>query len=487
MTTNLFRRSIAVAVALSLTGCAVTSPQIKPYVPVAGAWNEGGPAGAAVVSPTWWQSFGSPELQSLVDEALAGSPDLAIATERVNQAEAQVRVAGASLFPMLTAGTDTSTRRTSGGGGATTNSSTGLTLTASYELDLWGKNRAGVRSAESSLAAKEFDRDAAQLTLISGVATSYFDVLALRTRLGIARENLASAERVNELVAARARNGAASALDVSRQEATVLSQRAAILPLEQLERQTLAALAVLVGRPPEGFDVKGTSVVDLSVPAIDPGLPADLLVRRPDLASAEAQLAAANADVAAARAALLPTIQLTGTAGLASSALLSLVSSGTTTAIGIAASLLQPIFDGGRLRGQKTIAESRERELVETYRKAILSGFEDVEKALVAASRLAEQEQVQTDVQTRAGESLRLAEVRYRQGADDLLTVLDAQRTLFAAQDQLAELRQSRLDAAVSLYKALGGGWSEAQAAAGAATAAAPSAVDRVVESVAGR
>jgi outer membrane protein, multidrug efflux system len=227
------RRSIAVIVALSLTGCALTSPQLKPYVSVAGTWNESGPAHAAVVSPTWWESFGSEELRSLVAEALAGSPDLAIATERVHQAEAQVRVAGASLFPMLSAGTDTSTRRTGGAGGATTSSTTGLTLTASYELDLWGKNRAGVRSAESSLAARQFDRDTAQLTLLAGVATSYFDVLALRSRLGIARENLAIAERVNELVAARARNGAASALDVSRQEATVLSQRAALLPLER--------------------------------------------------------------------------------------------------------------------------------------------------------------------------------------------------------------------------------------------------------------
>ena len=173
----------------------------------------------------------------------------------------------------------------------------------------------------------------------------------------------------------------------------------------------------------------------------------------------QAQLAASNADVTAARAALLPSIKLTGSAGLASGALLSLASGGTTAAIDIAASLLQPIFDGGRLRGQKAVAESRERELVETYRKVILSAFADVEKALAGTSRLGQQEQLQSDVQTRAQESLRLAEVRYRAGADDLLTVLDAQRTLFAAQDQLAQIRQDRLEAAVSLYKALGGGW----------------------------
>ncbi|HMH52994.1 MAG TPA: efflux transporter outer membrane subunit [Candidatus Acidoferrum sp.] len=465
---NVFRQSVAVVLALSLTGCAIVSPKLKPDVPVAGAWNEAAPASAAVVSPTWWRSFESVELSSLVDEALDGSPDLAIATERVHQAEAQVRVVGASLFPMLSAGGDTSTHRTSGAGGAVTSNATGLSLTASYELDLWGKNRAGKRSAESSLAASQFDRDTARLTLISGVATSYFDVLALRTRLGIARENLAIAERVLELVSARARNGAASALDVSRQEATVLSQRAALLPLEQLERQTLAALAVLLGRPPEGFDVQAAGVVDLAVPAVDPGLPAELLVRRPDLASAEAQLAASNADVAAARAALLPSIKLTGTAGLASGALLSLVSGGTTSAIGIAASLLQPIFDGGRLRGQKAIAESRERELVETYRKTILSAFVDVEQALAGASRQGQQEQLQDAVQARARESLRLAEVRYRSGADDLLTVLDAQRTLFAAQDQLAQVRLNRLQSAVGLYKALGGGWSGPEATAAA-------------------
>jgi len=474
---NVFRRSMAIALVFCLSGCAIVSSRLTPEVPVAGAWNEATPADAAAVSPTWWKAFDSTELQSLVDEALAGSPDLAIASERVQQAEAQVRVAGASLFPVLSAEGDASGHRTSTvdsaktAGRAVVDSAANVGLTASYELDLWGKNRANVRSAESSAAASRFDRDTAQVTLVSGVATSYFDVLALRARLAIARENVDTAQRVLDVVSARARNGAASALDVSRQEATVLEQQAALLPLEQQERQTLAALAVLVGRPPEGFDVKGTQIADVTVPAIDPGLPSTLLVRRPDLASAEAQLAAANADVAAARAALLPTITLTGTAGLATSALTSLATGGTTAAIGIAASLLQPIFDGGRLRGQKAIAESKERELVETYRKAILAAFEEVEQALAATSHLGQQQQLQEEVQTRARESLRLAEIRYKAGADDLLTVLDAQRTLFTAQDQLAQVQLDRLQAAVSLYKALGGGWSASETATPAASA----------------
>jgi NodT family efflux transporter outer membrane factor (OMF) lipoprotein len=433
---------------------------LKPNVSAPGAWNESAAPDAAAVTSTWWSSFGSAELHSLVARALQGSPDLAIATERVLQAEAQVRIAGASLFPTLDLGVGSSARQTNG---SRTESGSAV-LSVSYEVDLWGRNRSGVRAAESSFAATAFDRDTARLTLIAGVATAYFDVLSLRSRLATARDNLSIAERVFELVSARARNGAASALDVSRQEAAVLSQRAAILPLEREERQTLAALAILTGAVPQGFEVKAADVSELTVPAVDPGLPAQLLVRRPDLASAEARLAAANADLAAARAALLPSIALTGSAGVASNALLA-IAGGPTSALSIGLSILQPIFDGGRLRGQVSIAESQERELVESYRKAILTAFGEVEDALVAASRQAQQEALQREVETHAREALRLAEIRYREGVDDLLTVLDAQRTLFAAQDQLSQIRGGRLDAAVDLYRALGGGWSPEDAA----------------------
>ncbi|HZN24746.1 MAG TPA: TolC family protein, partial [Burkholderiales bacterium] len=260
-------RSICIAVALALTGCGTTSPMLKPNVSAPAGWNEPAASGAVGVSADWWHSFGSAELQGLVAQALAGSPDLAIAMERVRQAEAQVRIAGASLFPTIDLGFGSSTRLTSDSRGSTRTEASSATLAVSYEVDLWGRNRSGVRSAQSSLAASVYDRDTARLTLIAGVATGYFDVLSLRSRLAVARENLAVAERVLELVSARARNGAASALDVSRQQAAVLSQRAALMPLEQQERQTLAALAILAGRTPQGFDLKATGVADLQVPA----------------------------------------------------------------------------------------------------------------------------------------------------------------------------------------------------------------------------
>ena len=309
-------------------------------------WVESGTPGAAAFTQDWWRGFGSEELSGLIAAALRASPDLAIAEEHVRQAEAQARIAGASLFPGLNFGAATARRETRPDGGAwtTVDGSSGA-LSASYEIDLWGRNASGLRSAESSLRATRYDLETVRLTLLSGVASSYFQVLSLRGRLVIARENLAIAERVLKVVDARVRNGAASKLDLARQQAAVLALRASLAPLDLQERQTLYALAILVGRVPENFAAEGASVGALAVPSVAPGLPADLLVRRPDLASSEAQLAAANADVAAARAALLPAISLTGSAGLASTVLINFLHA-PTAALSLGASLLQPIFDG---------------------------------------------------------------------------------------------------------------------------------------------
>jgi NodT family efflux transporter outer membrane factor (OMF) lipoprotein len=453
---------VSVAAVLALAACSITGkappvPEIASNMP--SAWAEPAPSDLAVTAPDWWRSFSSEELSVLIAAALNANPDLVIAAERVRQAEAQARIAGASLFPQLNFGADASRREIRPDGGVWSRSDgSSAALSASYELDLWGRNAAGARAAESSLRASRFDFETVRLTLVTGVAGAYFQVLSLRGRLAILRGNLAIAERVLKVVDARVRNGAASALDLSRQLAGVLSLRASIPPLELQERQTLFALALLLGRPPEGFDAAGASVTALAVPRVAPGLPADLLVRRPDLASAEAQLDSANANVAAARAALLPGIQLTGSAGLASSVLINFLNAPTATwALG--ASLTQTIFDGGRLRSQVDVAASRERELVENYRKSILAALADVESALASGSRTADQELLQEQVVEQAQRALRLAEIRYREGADDLLTVLDAQRTLFQAEDQLAQVRLSRLQASIGLFKALGGGW----------------------------
>ena len=456
--------------ALGLGACALTDkaprqPAIASDMPA--AWAEPSLADGGVMTPDWWRRFNSEELSALIAAALTANPDLLIAAERVRQAESQVRIAGASLFPEISLGAGTSRRESRPNGGEwNTSDGSNASFSASYELDLWGRNAAGARAARASLRASRFDLETVRLTLVTGVATAYFQVLSLRGRLLITRENLVIANRVFAVVDARVRNGAASALDLARQQAAVLAQRAAIPPLELQERQTLFALALLLGRPPEGFNVGasvgdkpvGLKLNDLAVPSVASGIPADVLTRRPDLASAEAQLAAANANVTSARAALLPAIQLTGSAGLASSVLLNFMSAPTAT-LALGASLLQTIFDGGRLRSQVDVAASRERELVEGYRKAILAALADVESTLATSSRTAEQELLQQQVLEQARVALRLSEIRYREGVGDLLTVLDAQRTLFQAEDQLAQIRLSRLQASIGLFKALGGGW----------------------------
>jgi outer membrane protein, multidrug efflux system len=454
----------ALAVALALGSCALTRSPVPPAPDMPAGWTEASAADTVVVTREWWNNFGSVELAGLIDAALRANPDVAIAAEHVRQAEAQVRIAGASLFPALNFGAGTARRevRPDGGSWSGTNSSD-ASLSATYEIDLWGRIAAGVRSAEWSLNATRFDQETVRLTLVAGVANGYFQLLSLRGRLVIASENLEIAERVLKVVDARKRFGAVSALDLARQQAAVLSLRASIPVLELQEHQTLYALAILVGRQPEGFDrfvVTGPALTAIAVPRVAPGLPSDLLVRRPDLASAEAQLVSANANLAAARAALLPSISLTGSAGLASGVLLNFLNA-PAAFFALGASLAQPIFDGGRLRGQVDVAASRERELVENYRKAILAALAEVEGALAAGGRTQSQEALQAQVVQEARTALRLAEVRYREGADDLLSVLDAQRTLFQAEDQLAQVRLSRLQASVGLFKALGGGWKE--------------------------
>jgi multidrug efflux system outer membrane protein len=458
-----FKTTAALATTLlgacaSLYDSPIPSYDVAPHMP--GHYVEGVPKDSVLLTKDWWHGFGSPELARLITDAMVANPDMAIAAERIRQAEAQVRVSGASLFPALNLNAGTTTRETYSPGASRprTDNSSDLGLSASYELDLWGGIAADVRAAEFSLSATRFDRETVRLTLVTGVANGYFQLLSLRGRLAIARENLATGERVLALVEARFRNGVVTPLDVARQRSAVYSLRASIPPLEVQERQTLYALAILTGAPPEKFAATGVPIVSLSVPHVRPGIPTDLLVRRPDIAAAEAQLRAANANVMTARAAMLPSISLTGSAGLASGVLLNVLNA-PTAALSLGASLAQPLFDAGRLRAQADVSISRERELVEAYRKAILAALSDVESALAAGGRTAEQEALQVRVVAEAREALRIAEVRYREGVDDLITVLDAQRTLFQAQDQVAQVRLSRLQASVALYKALGGGW----------------------------
>lgn len=452
------RAAAGLAVFLLATGCVSREPPPEPGMVAPARFAEGEGTAAAWPDAGWWRGFGSEELDRLIALGLADSSDLAAATARLRQADAEVRIAGAGLLPTVQAsGGGTRSRVSRQGGLSSTGDSFDASLITAWELDLWGGRRAAVTAAQATALAGRFERDATALVLAATIADSYFRVLSLRDRLRIARANIANAERVLALVRAREAAGAASALDLARQRAQLATQAASLPALELQERQTMNALALLVGRPLDGFMLDARSLAAIRPVPVVAGLPSGLLERRPDLQAAEARLEAAAANVTAARAALYPSIDLTARAGLESDALRSILNQGNV--VSVALSLLAPVFEGGRLRAGVDRSQARQLELLETYRGAVLAAFADVEDALAAVRRTGERASALATAAEEARRAFAIAEAQYRGGLIGLFELLDAQRTLFSAEDALALARLDRLASLVALYRALGGGW----------------------------
>lgn len=412
-------------------------------------------------SPEWWSGFGSAELTNLEQTAQANNLDIAQAQARLVQADARARQAGAALLPTLNANGSGTYFYGQSGGASAHETDFSLGLGASYELDFWGKNRAAVESAVTLHRASQADRATVALTASAAVANGYFQLLSLRERIALAQDNLASAQTILKLVQRRVDAGYAPNADLTQAQADLAAQQAALPILQQQELEACNALAILLGRPPEGFQIAATDLSGLSAPAVVPGLPSELLLRRPDIATAEANLAAAHADVAAARAAMLPDITLTADGGLQSPALNAAVMTlgGTGFGVSVGAALVQTIFDGGKLQAKTDEAIGREQELLAVYRAAVISAFSDVENVVGGLVHITAEEMALTDQVARAEGVLRGAQRKYLAGGADFLVVIDAQRTLRAARDQLSDVRRQRLAASVALFKALGGGW----------------------------
>ena len=438
----------ALLMAMSLAGCAAPLPTQWHSAPQTGA--------QAGVTADWWRSFGSAELDALVRQAQAQSLDMAAAVARVQQAGAAARIAGAALLPEVGASLDASRQQRLGGNASVDGKLFGAGLNASYEVDFWGRNRAGRDSALATLQASAFDRDTLQLTVSAGVATAWLQAVALRERIAIGESNLQSAGRLLALVESRVRAGAATPLELAQQRGLIAAQRRGVEALRQQAGDARSALALLLGQD-NGPDIATQTLAALQAPSVAAGLPAELLTRRPDIARAEAQLAAADANLLAARAALLPRLTLTGGIGSGGDALRRVFDNPLYS---LAAGLAAPVFDAGRLAAGRDLAQARREELLANYRAAIVAAFADTEVALNAVAGIAAQSAAQGEELAQAQRALTLAERRYRAGADSLLTLLDAQRTLYAAQDAAVQLQAQGLQASVALYKALGGGWS---------------------------
>jgi NodT family efflux transporter outer membrane factor (OMF) lipoprotein len=463
----------AFCLAPALAGCFVDTekPELKLEVPDRYRLAQGA-VDAAPPALDWWRGFRSAELTALVEDSQTANFDIAVAIGNILQADAQVRTAGAALLPDASGGASITRSRasTAGTGGSGSSGGKGgggpsvapdrttyqVLGTASYIVDFWGQNRAALLAADENAVAKRYAREVVVLTTVSDVANAYFQVLAAQDRLRVARDNIAAAGRILTLIKERMTVGTASSLEVSQQEALLATQRASVPPLEITLRQSEATLALLLGRAPEHFSMKGGSLDAITAPRVTPGLPSQLLNQRPDIRQAEAELRSTNHSVESARAAFFPSIQLTSQAGFQSLALASLF--GTPAFFySAAASVTQPIFDGGLKLGG--LAQGQQVAALQTYRKSVISAFTDVENALVALQQQTTRERLQADVVKSSREAFNISETRLREGTLDLVTLLNTQETLFQAQDLFYQVRLARFLGFVSLFQALGGGW----------------------------
>ena len=482
-----YRHTVLLGVVIGLTGCSLGPHYRRPEISPPAAWNGAaqnnstvqGSGEGAWPSSDWWRTFNSPQLNELIAEARNTNDDLAAAMARVDEADAQAQVAGAALLPIVGAGVDASRARgrssIAGAGGSTGTAGTvnaithpptynlfAPTLTASYELDFWGKYRALHDAARLAAMTSRYDRGTIELTVMTSVATTYFHVLELRDRLQLARNNLASAQSTLDDLRTEEQVGTATSLDIAQERTTVATLEAQLPPLEEQLEQTTDALAILVGKEPESVSITAGTLAGLSEPRVSPGLPSELLARRPDVASAEAQLREANANIRAARAAFFPSIALTAEGGFASTAL-GTVLNPAHRIFQVSAGLTQPIFAGGALTGQYHYTQARYNELLANYHKAVISAFGNVEDALAAARQTALELQRQQEAVDTARDAYQLSQDQLAAGTINILTVLNTQTALFTAEDALTQAKYSHVNALVTLFNALGGGWQQGQ------------------------
>jgi outer membrane protein, multidrug efflux system len=460
--TRLSRTAGVFSLLLVASGCLeIDRPGLDVDIPGSYRETHGSPGGTTP-SLDWWRNFRSRQLTAFTEEALIANFDIAVAIAQISQADAQVRIAGAPLLPTIDLNASDTASRTPpqllGNSESPYSRLYATSLSASYVIDFWGKNRATLNAAIEAAIASRYNREVVSITTLSSVANTYFQILAARDRLRIARRNLGDSSRILFLIREQFEAGTASDLNLAQQESLVEQVRATIPPLEETLRQNIAALAVLVGKAPEHFNTRTASMRDVTVPRVTPGLPSDLINRRPDVRQAEEQLKSADYSVESARAAFFPTITLTGTLGYQSSALKSLFGPGAWFYTA-GPSLTQPVFDAGLLLGQFEQQRGLQAQYLQAYRKAVLSAFSDVEQALIAVEQTTAQLRIQENVVKASRRAFMLSEQQMASGTVNMVTLLQVEQTLFTAEDQLAQDQLARLLAVVSLFQALGGGW----------------------------
>ncbi len=449
-----------VVMLLWLGSCAVGPDYERPEIDTPDDYREQIDQGATLANASWWNVFQDAELNRLITVALDESKDLAIAAARVEEARARAGFARGDFYPQVGIGVSGQRGNTAEvffpGSGIQNNFS--LSADLAWEIDLFGRIRRSSEAARADLLASEYVRRTVYVALIADVANTYFLVRDLDARMQIATRTLATRRDSTSLIRARFEKGVTPMLDVNQAE---IEEAEAAADLAAFERQLVQAenlLSILLGRNP-GNIARGDELIDQIIPpAVPAGLPSELLQRRPDVLAAEQQLAAQVARIGVAQALRFPQLSLTGSAGLASNDLSELIDSDASI-WNLGANLLQPLFTGGKNKQRVEIEKARAEQLLKQYELTVLQSFREVEDALVAIRTYRDEGRAR-EMQTRAAtNAAMLSRARYNGGVTSFLEVLDTERSLFQAELATSEVRRSRLEAVVSLYKALGGGW----------------------------
>lgn len=450
-----------------LSGCALGPDYLRPAAQLGlpEAYSAAGPLAAApTVAANWWSLFGDAQLDGLVAQALATSPDARIAALRIEEADALLRQVDAALLPQVNVDASGSRSRISQTNATPipstapiTRSSARLALSTAFELDVWGKLRRASEAARAQALGTRYAADTVSLSLAAAVTQAYLNLRAIDAQLLAVDDSLSSQSRSTQLTRTRFEGGIASQLDVQQAEGALATYPAARVELDRARGLSENLLGLLVGQP--GLKVAPGDLRTLPVPPVPPaGLPSALLDARPDVKKAETDLIAANAKIGVAKAALFPSITLTGNFGRESKDLSQLFSA-PSTVWSFGAGLTQPIFEGGRLRAQVDQVTAQQQQTLEAYRKTVQGAFREVNDALVSVGRNADAEDAYTRAMNAAKRALQLAQARYDAGYSPYLEVLSAQRTANDATVAWIQNRQARLTATVDLFKALGGGW----------------------------
>ena len=446
----------------SSAGCALGPDYVRPTVEVPETYRFGPDAASTSTQastlaemPAWWRSFGDTELDALVDEGLAANHDLRIATARVDEFAARVIATRAQGLPQVGYGASAGRQRV----GTVVGGNYSALLSASWELDLWGRIRREDEAARANLLATEQARLGVALTLVSAVVSGYVTLLDLDHRLEIAEATLEGRKRNVDVFQMRLDGGAVSDFEMMQVTAEYETAAGSIPELQQAIAQQEHALSVLIGRNP-GPIQRGRTLQNLAIPPVPAGLPSELIVRRPDILQSEQQLVAANALVGAARALYFPTLSLTGVGGSASSDLDDLFS-GPARTWSFVGQLLGPIFAGGAIDSANQQAQARREQALAIYQQTIQNAFRDVDDALAAIQATRE---LVASLERRVAALQRAVELsreRYDNGYSDYLEVLDTERSLFSAELSLSTARGDGYRTLVDLYRALGGDWIE--------------------------